>query len=272
MIKRLSAMMACILILLASFAVPAFADSTAPLVVDNADLLSASEEADLSTKLEQIRSNQNFDIVILTVDSLEGKSVEAYADDFFDYNGYGQGTEQDGCLLLISMEDRDWGISTSGFGIRALTDAGQRYITEQVVPYFSAGDFYGGLLQFADLCDSFVTQAKTGDPYDTDNLPRGPVPIAPSLGAGGILGLIVARLRMGAAKSQLKSKSRKTGAKDYISHDDGAVTLDEVKDTFLFTNVTRVMIVTPKSGGGGGGSTVHTSSSGHTHGGSHGKF
>ena len=86
--------------------------------VDDANLLEDTEEAELEQILEEISMRQNCDVVIVTVDSLDGKSAMEYADDYFDYNGYGYGAEKDGILFLIAMEDRDWWISTHGsYGI-----------------------------------------------------------------------------------------------------------------------------------------------------------
>ena len=96
-----------------------------PRLTDDADLLTSSEEKQLLAKLDEISERQEMDVVVVTTDSLEGKTAEAYADDFFDYNGFGYGPMGSGVLLLVSMEDRDWAISTSGDGIEAFTDAGQ---------------------------------------------------------------------------------------------------------------------------------------------------
>ena len=41
----------------------------------------------------------------MTAGSLNGKTATKYADDYFDYNGYGLGNEKDGILLLISMKN-----------------------------------------------------------------------------------------------------------------------------------------------------------------------
>ena len=60
---------------------------------------------------------QSCDVIVVTVASLDGKTAESYADDYFDFNGYGLGQDRDGILLLLSMEDRDWAISTHGFAL-----------------------------------------------------------------------------------------------------------------------------------------------------------
>ena len=84
-----------------------------PRLGDDADLLTDHEEAVLLSELDEISERQRMDIVVVTTDSLEGKSAMEYADDFYDYNGYGFGNSRDGVLLLISMEDRDWWLSTT---------------------------------------------------------------------------------------------------------------------------------------------------------------
>ena len=142
------------------------------LLVDNADLLTKEEEEELMLNLEEIRERQQFDVVVVTVKSLEEKTLQEYADDFYDYNGYGYGENADGVLLLVSMEDRDWHVTTTGYGITAMTDAGLDYMSEKFVPYLSNGDYMGSFTVFAELCDDFLTQAKTGNPYDVDNLPK----------------------------------------------------------------------------------------------------
>ena len=60
-------------------------------VIDNADLMSSSEEAALEEKAQALRQEYGMDVVILTVDSLDGKRPQDYADDYYDYNGYSRG-------------------------------------------------------------------------------------------------------------------------------------------------------------------------------------
>ncbi|MDO4649296.1 MAG: TPM domain-containing protein, partial [Eubacteriales bacterium] len=85
-----------------------------PHVVDDGNLISAEVEAELESRMEEISEEYQMDVVLVTTDSLYGKTAEAYADDYFDENGYGYGASYDGILFLISMEDRDWAISTTG--------------------------------------------------------------------------------------------------------------------------------------------------------------
>ena len=74
--------------------------ASAPLLTDEADLLTAEEEALLSRQLAQLSDQYGMDIVIVTVESTNGAEPVDFADDWFDYNGY----RADGILLLVSME------------------------------------------------------------------------------------------------------------------------------------------------------------------------
>ncbi|MGB4610343.1 MAG: TPM domain-containing protein [Saccharofermentanales bacterium] len=242
-----------------------------PRLIDNADLLTDSEEGKLLDKLDSISEQYKTDVVIVTVYSLEGKTATEFADDFFDYNGYGFRPDRDGILFLISMEYRDWAISTHGSGIYAFTDAGQKYMTDQFLSYISDAKYAKGFEKFADLSEQFLKQAAKGKPYDYGNLPKKPLAWYWLPAAIG-LGLIVAFSVVNGMKANLKSVRRRVGADDYVAAN--SFVLTDQRDLYLYSHVSRK--VKPKqssSGGGrGGGSRTHTSSSGSRHGGSSGKF
>lgn len=239
-------------------------------LVDDADLLTSREERELEELLDEISERQQCDVAVVTVNSLKGKSAEAYADDFYDYNGYGMGTGDDGILLLVAMESRDWHITTYHFGAKALTDAGISYISERFLPDLSDGDYANAFEIYAKLCDEFITQAKTGKAYDRGNMPKEKlslvwIPIA--LGIGLVLALIIT----GLMRMQLKSVRRQAMADGYMRP--GSRELRVSRDIFLYRNVIRRERPRDNgSGGGGGGSSMHTSSSGRSHGGGGGKF
>ena len=113
-----------------------------PLLVDEAGLLTEEESSELLNKLEDISQRYENEVGIVTVNSLEGKTAEAYADDYYDYNGYGYGENDDGLLLLISMGEREWAISTYGYShTTAFTDAGLEYIRGEFQSKLSSGEY-----------------------------------------------------------------------------------------------------------------------------------
>lgn len=237
-----------------------------PRFVDNAGLLSEDEADDLTKKLNEISKRQNLDVVIITVDSLEGRTATEVADDTFDYNGFGMGKEFDGILLLISMEDRDWAISTRGYGITVFTDAGQKYMVDQFMEYISDGDYYKGFAKFADLSDQFITQAQKDAPYDTSSLPKEPVSPLLIIGISILGGAFVALIVTSVMRGKLTSVSRQRMAGNYIVNT--VMEPNANMDLYLYSVVTK----TAKPKENEGGSSTHTSSSGSTHGGSSGKF
>ena len=250
------------LVLCLCMAIGAFA--TEPAVnrlVDGADLLTAEEEAALLGKLDEISVRQNMDVVIVTTNTLGGKTPMEYADDYYDYNGYGT----DGVLLLVSMEDRDWWISTSGYGITAFTDAGIEYIGEQFIWELGEGYYADAFNIFAQKCDEFITQARTGEPYDSHNLPEDPFDPVFWLIASLIVGFVIALIATGIMRAKLKSVRTKYEAADYVRP--GSMKVTQATEFFLYRDVSRTP--RPKSTNG---SSTHTSSSGSSHGGGGGKF
>lgn len=239
--------------------------SEMPLVVDEADLLTETEELTLLYELEAIRETEDMDVVVVTVDSVGYATAEEFADDFYDNNGY----SVDGILLLVSMEYRDWYISTSGFGITAFTDAGLEYIADEVLYYLSDGDYYNAFMVFADYSSRFISQAKTGEPYDIDNMPQEPFDVFFTAVFSFGIAFIIALISTAVMKGQLNSVRTQTSADDYVKS--GSLNIKNSNEIFLYRNVTRTVKETNNSSSGGGSST-HRSSSGRMHGGRGGKF
>ena len=115
--KKLSSILL-VFLLLASLCVYAAADgSDTPLVVDNAGVLTPEQVDGLTQTASDLRDLYEMDVAIVVVTDLDGKSAQDYADDYYDYNGYGVGDDYSGMLLLIATESRDWWISTCGEAI-----------------------------------------------------------------------------------------------------------------------------------------------------------
>lgn len=241
-----------------------------PRLVDMADLLSDSEEAALVEMLDEVSERQQVDIVVVTADSLEGKSATQYADDFYDDYGYGFGDGRDGILFLVSMGERDWCLSTTGFGITAFTDAGQAYMSELFLPDLSEGDYAAAFVTFVQLCDDFITQADSGAPYDVGNLPQEPYAFGMWLAISFGVAFVIALIATGVMKGQLHSVSSQSQADSYIR--DGSMQLTKNNDLFLYRHIERREKPKDNSSDSPGGSSTHTSSSGTTHGGSGGTF
>jgi uncharacterized protein len=265
------------LVLLLALAAPAFAAESgfADLYYrmnDGAQLLTEDEDNELEASLEELSVRQSFDVVIATIDSLDGEgytSMEEYADDLYDYCQFGYGANRDGVLLLISKGDRKWHISTCGYGITAFTDAGIQYLGQQMTPDMADGDYATAFRTFIRWTDAYVTAAREGHPYDVNNMPHEPLSIL-YLGLALVIGLVTALIVTGVMKSQLKSVAPQPDASSYVRQ--GSMRLTNQHDRFLYRDVHRTERPKASDSSDSGGSSTHTSSSGTTHGGGGGSF
>lgn len=242
------------LVLCLCLSLPALATEAIPRLVDNADLLTAEQELTLLEKLDEISIRQKVDLVIVTVETLDGKEPMDYADDFQDYNGY----NPDSVLLLVSMEDRDYWIATAGYGITAVNDDAIDYLSDQIQPELSDENYAKAFDLFAVKCDDLITQARNGNPY------KAPFQVVLNVIIALVIGLVVALIATGVMRGKLKSVRSKYEAADYVRP--GSMKVTQSREIFLYRNVTRTP--RPKDSG----SSTHRSSSGRIHGGGGGKF
>lgn len=220
-------------------------DRTLSLVEDYADVLTDSEEAELLAKLEALGAANDIEVGVVTVDSNEGKTPEAFADDFYDYNGYGYGENDDGFIVVFNTGEGDgnrnlW-ISTHGKGIDLLTDMEIDVIIEMMITPIKNGDFAGAFDNFVSECENAV---------DT-SVSLLAIPLAIAIGFG--LAFLIVKIQA----SKLKTVVQKADAADYV----GNVVLTYQNDQFMYRNVISSPKVKSDS------SSTHTSSSGRTHGG-----
>lgn len=240
-----------------------FASSEYYRLQDGAELLTEAENAQIMAKLDEISEKHEMDVVIFTVEAVgEGLTVAEDAISRYEYLEY----DTNGVMLYISMEEGDWYLLTSGYGITAITDAGVEYISEKFLEYLSAGDYTGAFNTYIQLVDEFVTQAKTGKPYDVGNMPKEPYNLVMSLIISVIIGYVASRIINGKWKSTLNSVAHNTRAASYVKQ--GSFNVAASRDLFLYRTIDR----REKPKKDEGGSSTAKSSSGRTYGGGGGKF
>jgi len=252
--KKWLSVLLCIFLLCVTLGISAFAHPDR--LVDDADLLTSVEESVIREQLDQISQTYNMDVVIVTVPDIGNTSVVAYADDYFDYNGYGLGDSgQDGVLLLINMAGRDWYISTCGAGIEAFDDSTIDTIGESIVEYLSVENYAQAFQTFSDECNYYIDGYVNGFPFS----------FGTNLLISLAIGFVIALIATGVMKGQLKSVHKQSAASEYVRQN--SLNITQSNEIFLYRNVTRVRKETESSG-----SSTHTSSSGRSHGGGGGKF
>ena len=77
--------------------VPAvLADSSKSVVYDQEQLFGEADTEMLNARLAELCDTYNVDVAIVTTTSLDGKTAQEYADDFYDENGIGGGDSKGG--------------------------------------------------------------------------------------------------------------------------------------------------------------------------------
>lgn len=116
-------------------------------VNDTARILSASSVRMLEQTLQALEQKESTQIVVLTIPSLEGDSLEQYTLKVVETWKIGQKGIDNGALLFIAAKDRKIRIET-GYGLEGkLTDlVAGRIIRETMVPAFRQGNYDQGVI------------------------------------------------------------------------------------------------------------------------------
>ena len=243
-----------------------------PLLYDEAGLLSPADAASVEAILKSISAQYGVDVGVMTFETMYGYyDIEAFADDFYDQNGYGTGDRSGGILLIQVTADRDWAVTAAGSCNRTFTDYGRdNYLVENFLPYLRQDDYSGAYKEFANSCAALLQYEKdNGAPYDydSDKEPVKPFSLTRLLGSV-VAGLLGGLVPVSSMKSKLKSVRSQPNARSYARDDTVQVT--QANDFFIGRHVSRTPRETERSSGGG--TTTHMSSGGVSHSGSHGKY
>ena len=155
--QRAMQLLAVSVALLACLCVPMHAAAQSGYVVDGAALFSAEETAQLEAACAEVAEEIGQDLVIVTTEDTGGKTSRAYADDYFDDNGYGRGAADSGALLLFNMQEREVWISTYGDSIAYFTDSRIDRTLDAVAEELASGEYYGAAAIFLRDAESYFT-------------------------------------------------------------------------------------------------------------------
>lgn len=245
-------------------------------VIDEIGILTESERQELEQLCDEISERQQVDVAIIISEQFTCENIEAEADDYYDYNGYGLGEGYSGSLLVVGRDSEGYFvyITTCGYGIDCYSDYGIEHLIDTIVENYDNGyDWYNGLKAYINRCDELIDMANAGEPYDIYYPDPEPEPnpaieaaktVGISTGAGGIAALIGTTILKGKNKSVFKKRE----ARDYARP--GSFKCTNHRDLYLYSRTTTSLRPKDTSSNGGssrGGSSTHTSSSGRSHGG-----
>jgi len=155
------------MLLALAFVSAAWADLTFPAltgrVVDAAGVLDPATRATLDRKLAAQEAKGTDQVVVATVPSLQGTSIEDYANQLFRFWKLGQANKDNGILLLLAPNERKARIEV-GYGLEGvLPDAvASTIIQTTMVPQLRRGDYAGAINKGVDS----ITEILNLDPAE----------------------------------------------------------------------------------------------------------
>ncbi|MCE5197119.1 MAG: TPM domain-containing protein [Negativicutes bacterium] len=258
-------------------------------VFDDADLFTAAEEQTLEQEISKLRTAIKMDIVVLTStaaeysanDSQAEKNGMAFADDFYDQNGFGSGEAKSGLIYFIDMSNRMPIITTCGAMIHYITDARLETMLDAAWQPLADGDFAASVSSVLQNTKKYV---ESGIPegsyqYDTETglpttTPHKALTVAEAGIAAGV-GAVAAAILYFAVRASYRLQG---STYHYDPGEHASVQITGSRDDYLRTSIRRIPRPRPpvNRGGGGGGfggnrSGTHVSGGGVTHGGGGGR-
>lgn len=252
---------ACLLLslLLATFLLAAPAHAADSNVIDDAGLLDSSEVSALEEKAESLTSQYDVGVYIVTVNDYtnDDANITEAAEEIYNDHNYGVGSDRDGIMLLLSMNERDYAILTHGANAKyAFSDYATGELEKTFLPDFHNDEWESGFTHYLSACEEYLERAQAGNPVSPSAPPEksktGPflIILAVSCGISVVVCLVI--------RSRNKSVHIGTSAAAYET---APVRLTQRVDQYTHTtrSVRRIEHDTSSSGGG---SSVHISSGG----------
>ena len=115
-------------------------------VVDDAHLLSEADERELTASLKALEDKNSDRVVVVTVPSLQGHSIEEYGNRLGRYWGVFTAEKSNGALLLVAPNEHKVRIEI-GRGLEGIlpNNVSQEIIDKSILPHFRTGDYAAGI-------------------------------------------------------------------------------------------------------------------------------
>jgi len=204
-------------------------------VIDDAGLLSGEETAEINAMIEELAAVYNFELIIYTVNSINGEDPIDYSWAYLDGKSL-YGDSWDGCLLLQSTEYRDYAFTASGRGEKILNNTAYNKLEKDVVSFLRQDDYAGAYKVFASDWEKFLVLEAQGRNY---NFLCETGMHSAFIIAASILSFIFGLIKVHAMKSVMNTALPKTEANAYITP--GSLAFTQSQDTFLYSRVTKTV-------------------------------
>lgn len=141
---------------------------------DEAQIFSKNEKAELLSLVQNYEQNSTTQIAVVTLKSLENKSIEEISLEIARGYKLGQKQSSNGALLIIAPNERKVRIEV-GYGLEGvLTDAmSSQIINDVIVPKIKQGDMGGGVIEGTKAIIKVASGEEFESVSDDEEIPFG---------------------------------------------------------------------------------------------------
>lgn len=213
-----------------------------PFVNDLANILSPETEEYIKTKGYELYDTDGTQIMVVTVPNLGNFSIEEYANTLFNSIGIGSSEKNNGLLLLLALEEREFRVEV-GDGLSGILPDGKtgRFQDEYIIPYLKNDEWDKGIKNGYDAFYSEIVKLNNLDlEYEEPEMEM--INISPELYKLASLLFTVLQIigiLFGICIKRLKKKSRENYTKIYL------LIWSVVFMGSLFINMLRILLIVP---------------------------
>lgn len=125
-------------------------------VVDNADILTDDQEAQIAARINELRRNNGQDFAFLSTDDFICFDPVEFGAFYWDQNGFGLGLDHSGVLVYLDMNIQMMVIITSGQAMTDIPDDKVDVILDAAMPLLQEGDFCGAVMLALNMADEYI--------------------------------------------------------------------------------------------------------------------
>lgn len=237
-------------------------------VYDYAELLTETEEKELSNKILDFINRNDLDVSLVTINEnpygVSDYYSKIYAQDFYYYNRFGKNTSHDGFIILIDMSNRYVYMATKGKAMLIYDDDRIDNITEVAYNYLVDGKYYEAYNAMIEKADTYGEKGiapsneyycvdEFGEPFKCREKPK-----EVNWGISLLIGVLGSLIPAFIHTRKYRGIKLATNANTYLKD----ANVDVKTDQFLTTFTSRIRINHDSGGSGhgfGGSSTSHGS-------------
>ena len=157
----------CIFFVFSSFAVEDL-DFNYGFISDNAKIISSRDYNKIESVIFKLKKETTAEIAVVTVNSLQGKSVEDTAVEIGRKYGVGNKDANNGVVILVAPNERKMRIEL-GIGLedKITNQQAEKIVKEDMFPYFSKGEYSEGILNGVTETAKLVAQCYGKNLFNT---------------------------------------------------------------------------------------------------------